>query len=389
MSRRPLIFCTVSLLFLISGVLIPNVAIAQDAFYSVHVGSFKKAENAAHQVAAFQARGLYSVSRSESVDGKGQWHRVYVGRFASQNEARQLAGSLMNEGAITSYTIRQVDLTATLASSVPLPYTPSAARQQVYGGTPEPPPTYQWPYPNQPQADTGAPPLPYAPRQAPPQPVMQIQAWPQAYYEQPEMSCNVPTVKQVQPPSPVEKAPLSYELLSFQPRFLIGARTGVTMWNHTGDFVVTQIKGGNIDTWNQTSATGFFLAVVPAIEFNRYFALEHRIEWATASEWGLWTLSLDPKINMPFTDNITGYLKAGLVWGDFTWDEVPGDFDDEFGWEIGSGVNYDFGRFLAGIDLTYRDIRFTYNSPGLNIWWTRGTIDLSGFSISGSFDYKF
>ena len=78
------------------------------------------------------------------------------------------------------------------------------------------------------------------------------------------------------------------------------------------------------------------------------------------------------------------------MYGDFTFDEAPGEFDSDVGWEAGFGVDFLKSRFKIGFDFLYRDISFDYNSPGIaGVSANESSLDASGFSISGTVSYYF
>ncbi|MFC1820364.1 hypothetical protein ACFLZG_04680, partial [Thermodesulfobacteriota bacterium] len=78
------------------------------------------------------------------------------------------------------------------------------------------------------------------------------------------------------------------------------------------------------------------------------------------------------------------------VWGDLSWDDIPGDFDNDFGWEAGIGLDLIRSRVNLGLDISYRDIEFDYNTPiGQGVNANRRSIDFSGYSFSGSLRFTF
>jgi tetratricopeptide (TPR) repeat protein/cell division septation protein DedD len=87
-----------------------SCAYSQDAFYSIHIGSYKDHSNAANRVSAFETSyGFKAFYRYEAVEGKGGWYRVYVGRFDSRSEAEERAKELMGKHAMPHYSIRTVE----------------------------------------------------------------------------------------------------------------------------------------------------------------------------------------------------------------------------------------------------------------------------------------
>ena len=72
----------------------PLGAEAAATAWSLHISSFRGPDQAAREVSNFQSRGLDAFSRYETIPGKGRWHRVYVGRFASRADAAATARQL-------------------------------------------------------------------------------------------------------------------------------------------------------------------------------------------------------------------------------------------------------------------------------------------------------
>jgi OOP family OmpA-OmpF porin len=83
-----------------------------EAFYSLHVHSYRKVEDAAQEVQLLREAGLDAFSIYEGVSNLGLWHRVYIGRYATEIEARALAEVLTDRGVLSkhsNYKIMWVD----------------------------------------------------------------------------------------------------------------------------------------------------------------------------------------------------------------------------------------------------------------------------------------
>lgn len=78
------------------------------ADYAGHVASFKSEENAVKYVEGMKARGLVAYYDKESISGKGEFFRVYVGRYKTPLLARKALTKLKQEGSIDSFKIREV-----------------------------------------------------------------------------------------------------------------------------------------------------------------------------------------------------------------------------------------------------------------------------------------
>jgi len=66
--------------------------------YSIHVSSFRSENRAINEVTVFKLRGYEAFAVFTTVPGKGDWYRVYVGRYATESEAREEAQILRNRG---------------------------------------------------------------------------------------------------------------------------------------------------------------------------------------------------------------------------------------------------------------------------------------------------
>jgi tetratricopeptide (TPR) repeat protein len=84
-------------------------AYPQDAFYSIRVASYRDLDNAVNQMSALEISGLEAFYKYETVNGKGNWYRVYVGRFDTRDEAEKIAKTLMRENTISDYYITTVE----------------------------------------------------------------------------------------------------------------------------------------------------------------------------------------------------------------------------------------------------------------------------------------
>jgi hypothetical protein len=84
------------------------------------------------------------------------------------------------------------------------------------------------------------------------------------------------------------------------------------------------------------------------------------------------------------------YLRAGLTWGDLSWDKIPGDFDNSFGWEMGFGLDVMRTRYKVGLEVWHRNIQFDYNAPlDSGVTSSQKSIDLSGYVFTGSLIFVF
>ncbi|MEW5721762.1 MAG: OmpA family protein [Thermodesulfobacteriota bacterium] len=94
-------------------------AAAQERFYSIQVSAYQEEAKAEQHVEDLKTWGLEAFYRSEEVEGKGLWFRVYVGRFSGKTEAMAEAERLKAEGVIPDFVVRQVDTTKVAAAPGP------------------------------------------------------------------------------------------------------------------------------------------------------------------------------------------------------------------------------------------------------------------------------
>ncbi|MBW2610889.1 MAG: SPOR domain-containing protein [Deltaproteobacteria bacterium] len=74
---------------------------------TIQVSSHKKAENAQREINRLKDQGLDVFVDYEQVKDKGLWHRVYIGRFESREEATKYAKELVDKGIISGFWVKQ------------------------------------------------------------------------------------------------------------------------------------------------------------------------------------------------------------------------------------------------------------------------------------------
>jgi cell division protein FtsN len=82
--------------------------VAADGEHYIHVSSFRTAEHAAEVARQFTEAGLLATVRRQLVRDV-QWHRVYLGPFATHDDAVRLANHLREQGTITYYKVLRLD----------------------------------------------------------------------------------------------------------------------------------------------------------------------------------------------------------------------------------------------------------------------------------------
>lgn len=76
--------------------------------YSLQVGSFPSLGEAQAIRESLEARGLAPSIRSAELPGKGTWYRVFVGSYATKDEAEQLGARYQAQKFIQSFIVTQV-----------------------------------------------------------------------------------------------------------------------------------------------------------------------------------------------------------------------------------------------------------------------------------------
>ncbi|MFC1490227.1 SPOR domain-containing protein [Candidatus Latescibacterota bacterium] len=79
-------------------------------YYAIQVASYRDPENALNEVGLYDSRGYNSFRLLSSVPGVGDWYRVYVGRFNTQEEAQRISSILVRSGYVESPWIQRIEL---------------------------------------------------------------------------------------------------------------------------------------------------------------------------------------------------------------------------------------------------------------------------------------
>jgi len=160
------------------------------------------------------------------------------------------------------------------------------------------------------------------------------------------------------------------------------------------------LKGGafspqNVDDFSVTDATTTYrisedaaaqIGIEGSLRFNEHFGLYLNADMVLIDDVDWYTVSAGPMLTFQASELVMPYLKGGAVFGGFSWD-APGDFDSAFGWEIGTGLNFNETRFKFGVEFAYRDISFDFDDPSVTA--SESSLDLSGFSMLATFSYWF
>lgn len=354
-------------------------AAEEESLYVIHVSSFKKENSAELETSNFLEQGLQAFYRLEAVEGKGNWYRVFIGTFKDRQEATANGVDLMKKGIITYAAPRKVAPD----------FIPGRKAVEAEAETLKPvaPPIIEE---KAPQAE--------APQKEVAKPIAKEEAPPAV--ETPQKPAAEPVEKKVQEyPAPAKKTEMerdkkaAYQLKS-EPstessKFSLALNAGVYISGNAEDFQITEQTPTNGYIY-YFSGNAYQISLESTMRAYKDLNLYGRVEYAFVDEVDILFVSLGPKLGFTFSDAISPYIKAGLVWGDFNFDIVPGKFDSGIGYEGGFGLDFLKGPFKIGADLLYRSIEFDYISPGVaDVSANANSIDTSGFSVSGTFSYHF
>jgi len=332
---------------------------AEESLYLIHVSSFRNRKSAEIEVSNLSKHGVQAFYRYESVKGKGKWFRVYIGTFKNQQEAMEKGAEFLRKGIISYYKSRKVDRDF-IPGEKTIEFEELEKRYAKPADREERPISID--VPQKPiEKSIGEPPT--KPRAA-----------------EREMALREKERTESKPRKgyPASASPFSLSL-----------NAGVYTSSSASDFKITEQTPSGTTRFSFTGDTAQ-IALELSMRVYRNLNLYGRCEYAFEEDIDLIFVSLGPKLRVDIWDWFFPYLKGGVVYGDFDFDGPPGEFEDDFGWETGFGVDLLKYQFKIGFDFVYRNIEFDYKAPGVpGVSASNSSIDLSGFSISGSVTYFF
>ncbi len=173
-------------------------------------------------------------------------------------------------------------------------------------------------------------------------------------------------------------------------RWTIGLRMGPYFMPDLDEFSVTSTTETMTQQWYIDSQTGWRIALPAALRLTRHFSMEAGIELIPSNDMEIFFFTLDPKVSYRLSSRIQSYLKAGIVYGMFDWNDLPGHFDNAFGWETGAGIEYAVSSFRFGAELLYRGLKCDYTPPDSQATFSYSKdVDLSGIAFSISLEYLY
>jgi OOP family OmpA-OmpF porin len=98
----------IGLLVVLAALTWASPAFTAGRVFSLQVKAVQQADEAAYLVKTLEATGFKAFSRFEDTGGKGKWHRIYLGIFATREEAQGQAEKFKADGVIEDYVVRVV-----------------------------------------------------------------------------------------------------------------------------------------------------------------------------------------------------------------------------------------------------------------------------------------
>ncbi len=77
--------------------------------FTIQVAAYRTLPEVEKDFSRLRDKGCNPFCRYEDVDGKGMWYRVYVGSYATREEARQAAGHLVQRDVVDDFILRKLD----------------------------------------------------------------------------------------------------------------------------------------------------------------------------------------------------------------------------------------------------------------------------------------
>jgi cell division septation protein DedD len=76
--------------------------------YSIQVASYKNLDSAVKRIAELIESGYDAFYKKADIKGKGTWHRIFVGKFKSKEEALQKAQTMKDQKVISDFMIKVI-----------------------------------------------------------------------------------------------------------------------------------------------------------------------------------------------------------------------------------------------------------------------------------------
>lgn len=344
---------------------------------TIQVSSLKKAEDAEREMTRFKGLGLDVFKDYEPVKDKGMWHRLYIGRFESKNDATEYAKELVDRGIISGFWVKK--------KKVPIKIE------------------------KQPEADENEIQAPVAVIQSPKEetivtpnelPAARVQTEVPAPSEIPESQKpkaadmvndeHIPAEPIIVKEKTHSQANGKNEIGKRESRISLGLKASILYAHNADDFKVTRFDNTTEgESWTFVSGYGF-VGLVGDLKVNEGWSVEASLEKDTMIDIDIWQFILGPKYEFRKIGFITPFARAGVVVGHLEWDDDLGSFDRGIGLDAGLGAVLTKSNFRFGLEVSLQRLRYNYNKPADDdIVSTEDYLDMSGIVLSGTITYLF
>ena len=171
-------------------------------------------------------------------------------------------------------------------------------------------------------------------------------------------------------------------------RFNILLKGGAYSPQNVNKFAITDLNTATIYRISDEAAP--LIGIEGAVHFNRVIGLYGNADAVFIKGINWYNVSAGPILTFQASDSVMPYLKGGAVYGNFSWDDAPGNFDSSVGWEVGTGLNFLKSNFKVGVDFNYRNLSFNYKAPNDPlVSATEDSLDMSGFSLAATISFWF
>ena len=86
----------------------PEKAEPAEKIYSIQVASYQNLDSAVKRIAELIESGYDAFYKKADIKGKGTWHRIFVGKFKSKEEALQKAQTMKDQKVISDFMIKVI-----------------------------------------------------------------------------------------------------------------------------------------------------------------------------------------------------------------------------------------------------------------------------------------
>jgi cell division septation protein DedD len=87
----------------------PGKAEPAEKIYSIQIASYRSLDSAVKRIAELIESGYDAFYKKVDIKGKGTWHRIFVGKFKSKEEALQKAQSMKDQKVISDFMIKVIE----------------------------------------------------------------------------------------------------------------------------------------------------------------------------------------------------------------------------------------------------------------------------------------